>query len=71
MRRQATFVLPENNNKMSKVLLSNLRKNLDKKKEKSVESIGEVNLFHFELLDIIGQGAFGKVSQLYFISRFA
>jgi serine/threonine protein kinase len=48
---------------MSKVLLSNLRKNLDKKKEKSAESIGEVNLFHFELLDIIGQGAFGKVYQ--------
>lgn len=45
---------------MNNILLSNLRKNLDKKKD-SQENLVEVNLLDFELLDIIGQGAFGKV----------
>lgn len=47
---------------MNTKLLSNLRKNLDKKKESSsTESLHHVSLDDFGLQEIIGQGAFGKV----------
>lgn len=44
--------------------LTSLRKNLDKKMHDNTSSeslSAEVNLLHFELFEVIGQGAFGKV----------
>jgi hypothetical protein len=46
---------------MNQLILKNILKTFDKKKEKTPE--GPVHLGDFDLKDIIGQGAFGKVSK--------
>jgi hypothetical protein len=47
---------------MNQLILKNILKTFDKKKERNPE--GPVQLGDFELKDIIGQGAFGKVRDL-------
>lgn len=55
--------------------ITSIRMNVEKKMhERSMESLGDINLLCFDLLDVIGQGAFGKVrivEQLSSKKRFA
>jgi hypothetical protein len=46
---------------MNTLVLKNILKTFDKKKGKSQITNGDIQLEDFELQDIIGQGAFGKV----------